>query len=551
MSEVPSDISRLDADPGKSGDLVDAYHPLLSDANQRGAWGWIDRTSEQATRWINPILIKEARQALKSRQFIATFFLLLVASLFWMLVGVSSMAPDIYYVPSGPSMLTGYYFLLAIPMIAFVPLAAHRSMSAEIDDGTLEMLAITELSSLRIVTGKLGSALLQMLVYFAALVPCFAFCYLLRGVDLPMIATIVALVFFVATLLTTAGLMLATLCVNRATGLLMILVMFGLIVAGEFTCGAIFLDELLRGRFLWDEDSILFVGMLGTIGISFMALFIKAAAARIAPMTENRSTPLRWIMFAQQLLWVGWIAAVALQGEGHDALYVGQILLTAYWLLMGTFMLAESPEMSPRVQRTLPTTTLGRVFLLWMNPGPGTGYMFVTTSCFVGVAALGALAVWPVRDSSSGTHPLLTGIVMFGYLLMYLGATRLIVLLLHRRLDRSFVLPIATLSALLVSGVAAPTIVLTVLTGSPSQSYGFQEFTNWAWTISELHIWKSTMQVAVLTSITGGLLFMINLFLLFREFTYRHQPTPIAVLRDQNAEPKLESDSESPALELE
>ena len=89
-------------------------------------------------------------------------------------------APDVYYTPAGQSMLAGYYFVLAIPLIAMVPIAAHRSLVSEIDDGTFEMLAITRLSSMRIVMGKLNSAMLQMLVYFAAIVPCLAFSYLMQ-----------------------------------------------------------------------------------------------------------------------------------------------------------------------------------------------------------------------------------------------------------------------------------------------------------------------------------------------------------------------------------
>ena len=529
MSDLPKDtISTVDAQLDG-----DAYHQLLSDVDLPGIWGWIDRTSERATRWINPILIKEARQSLKSRQFIATFFLLLVGSLFWMMIGVSSMAPDIYYVPSGDSMLTGYYFLLAIPMIALVPLAAHRSMAAEIDDGTLEMLAITKLSSLRIVTGKLGSAMLQMMVYFAALVPCFAFCYLLRGVDLPMIATVIALIFFVATFLTTVGLMLATLCANRFAGLFMLVAMLGLVVTAEFACAAFYFDELIRGRFYWTGEVVLYVGLFGSIAISSMVLFVKSAAARIAPVTENRSTPLRRIMFAQQLLWVGTIATLALR-EGSEAIVVGQIFLATYWLLMGALMLAESPEMSVRVQRTLPTTTLGRMFLLWMNPGPGTGFMFATTSCFAGLTILGVFALF-MRHNSSFTHPLLSGTVFMGYLLMYLGATRLIVLGLGRRLPCTFALPTITLVALLVAGVAGPSILMTIFTGAPSQSYGIQEFTNWAWMIDELDDSRTMLQIAILASIVGGTLFMINLVMLSRETTYRHQPTPIAVLSDDGS----------------
>ena len=36
----------------------------------------------------------------------------------------------------------------------------------------------------------------------------------------------------------------------------------------------------------------------------------------------------------------------------------------------------RTAALSPRVKRDLPQTLLGRIFLTWFAPGPGTGYMF-------------------------------------------------------------------------------------------------------------------------------------------------------------------------------
>ncbi len=133
-----------------------------------------------------------------------------------------------------------------------------------------------------------------------------------------------------------------------------------------------------------------------------------------------------------------------------------------------------------------------------------------------------------------------------GYLLMYLGATRLIVLGLGRRLPLTFALPTITLVALLIAGVAGPSILMTIFTGAPSHSYGIQEFTNWVWMIDELDDSRTMLQIAILTGVVGGTLFVINLVMLSREITYRHQPTPTAVLSDDGAsemEPALESEN--------
>ena len=134
---------------------------------QTGPWMcWVDDWSERIGDRLNPILVKETRQALKSRQFVITFGVLLVAALGWTVIGSLMLMPQIYTQPSAQRMLTGYYITLAIPMLLVVPLAAYRSLEGEIDDGTLELLSITSLGPWQIVLGKLASASLQMVLYW-------------------------------------------------------------------------------------------------------------------------------------------------------------------------------------------------------------------------------------------------------------------------------------------------------------------------------------------------------------------------------------------------
>lgn len=510
--------------------VVDSvYERFVSDTDRPGFWGHIDRASDRVSRWLNPILIKEARQSLKSRQFSITFFLLLIASLFWMTIGVVTLSPDIYFVPSGTYMMGGYYFLLAIPMLAMVPLAAYRSLAAELEDGTFEMLSITQLSAVRIVTGKLGSAVLQMMIYFAVLVPCFAFCYLLRGVDLPMIATTVVFVFLGSLLLTTFGLLLSTIAATRATQMLTLLVLLATCFIAECSMAVFVFNAVFTQELVWDLESFAFTALFGCVVLSFLVLFVKAAAARIAPVTENRSTPLRVIMFLQQLLWVAVIVTFAFWDEDDDVLMVGCLMLGAYWLLMGTLMLGESVDLSPRVLRTLPQSTLGRMFLLWFIPGPGTGYMFTLTTATAGIFVLGCCGL--VIDGMGGAA--FFSLLIIGYLLIYLSASRLIVVLLTRWLANSLGVPLAITFLLLVLGALLPSVFMVITTGAPSNAYGVQESLNWMWTIARNFDDQKLDDITVLLVLAlGGLLTLMNLFLLFREFSYRRIAVPPRVAEE-------------------
>ena len=513
------------------------YHPLARDIDQTGLWGFIDRSSRRIAENLNPILIKEARQSLKSRQFIITFFLLLVASCCWTVLGVVMNTPNVYYLPTGNSMIVGYYFVLAIPVMGMVPLAAHRSLAAEIDDSTFEMLSITNLTSFRIVMGKLTSSVLQMLIYFAAVVPCLAFTFLLRGVDLLTIVYLVLLVTTVSLLVTTIALMLATVAPSRAGQTMSLLMTMAVILLAEFICGVIVLESMLISNDTLTLEVWVVLGNCTVISISCMALFVKAAAARIAPITENRSTGLRYLMFLQQMLWVGCIGMMALISRDSEVVVFGIVVLGGYWLLMGTLMLAESPELSPRVQRGLPQTFLGRAFLTWFNPGPGTGFVYAVASGIAGVSVLGIFSFVADLTVTRPEVPIYTALIVIGYLAGFLGIIRLIAMPLCRRFGRMFSITIGTLVSVMLLALMAPSTITVLMTGGVSNSYSTIHTLNWAWTLAEVaggqryQIFDASLVLCV-----GVIIGIFNLALLFREFDYRRIAVPDRVQQDRQNE---------------
>ena len=513
------------------------YHPLALDIDQTGLWGFIDRSSRRIAENLNPILIKEARQSLKSRQFIITFFLLLVASCCWTVLGVVMNTPNVYYLPTGNSMIVGYYFVLAIPVMGMVPLAAHRSLAAEIDDSTFEMLSITNLTSFRIVMGKLTSSVLQMLIYFAAVVPCLAFTFLLRGVDLLTIVYLVLLVTTVSLLVTTIALMLATVTPSRAGQTMSLLMTMAVILLAEFICGVIVLESMLISNDTLTLEVWVVLGNCTVISISCMALFVKAAAARIAPITENRSTGLRYLMFLQQMLWVGCIGMMALISRDSEVVVFGIVVLGGYWLLMGTLMLAESPELSPRVQRDLPQTFLGRAFLTWFNPGPGTGFVYAVASGIAGVSVLGIFSFVADLTVTRAEVPIYTALIVIGYLAGFLGIIRLIAMPLCRRFGRMFSITIGTLVTVMLLALMAPSTITVLMTGGVSNSYSTIHTLNWAWTLAEVAD-RQRYQIfdASLVLCVGAIIGIFNLALLFREFDYRRIAVPDRVQQDRQNE---------------
>ena len=190
---------------------------------------------------LNPILVKEARQALKSRQFMATFGLLLICGWVWSILGLAILGPEAAYGARGPSMFAGYYVILAFPLMVIVPFGAFRSLAVEQEDRTYELLSITALYPRQIVSGKLASAVVQMLIYLSAVAPCLAFTYMLRGISLPSIVFAVFCTFLASLAFSMVGLLVGTLSGEKHWQVVLsVLLIVGLLGAFWIACLMLF-----------------------------------------------------------------------------------------------------------------------------------------------------------------------------------------------------------------------------------------------------------------------------------------------------------------------
>ena len=528
------------------------YPTLAMDPSGVGFWGRIDKAVERLTSVLNPILVKEARQSLKSRQFLITFFCLLAASCAWTIMGIVFNAPDVYFIPSGDSMMMGYFLILSVSMFAFVPLVAFRSLAAELDEGTYEMLAITRLSAWRIVSGKMNSAVLQMLIYFSAIVPCLAFCYLLRGIGLLTIILAVVIVFVIAMVLTALALVLSTLAQGRTLQTFLLVGLVAFIVIVEFAC-CISVFEMV----ITEQWSGTFLGYFLSFAVaaSFVVLFLAAAAARIAPVTENRSTRLRAILFVQQVIWLLTISYAAWETGEFDWINYGLLYMGIFWVLVGIFMCGETWELSPRVRRGLPATYGSRMLLSWWMPGPGTGFMFVVSTGVAGMVVLAVVGIIGIQTGVSvspgvDTHPTVFAAMMIGYLIGYLGMIRLLSMPFLKRFGPSFVAPLVVAIIMIFLGVLVPSIIDVVFQGRVSNSYTALHASNWVWTWDECFSSSGLpTSVALLIVIAGGLILTLNLVLLFREFRARRIAVPLRVRQDVSQEQTLSHQSEPSANE--
>ncbi len=497
---------------GAAGETAAAALPGSRSFAPGNVWAEIDRGLVWLGDRLNPILVKETRQALKSRQFIITFTLVLVLAWVWSIFGVAMIGPEIYYAARGFDMFLGYYVILAIPLLVVVPFGAFRSLASEREDGTYELLSITTLKPRQVVSGKLGSAVLQMLVYLSAVSPCLAFTYMLRGIDAPTILYVICCFFLASLGASVIGLVVATLTHEKHWQIVLsVLFLFALAMLLWLSLMMAFavLAEMpppFQSQDFWTVNAILF-----TAFASYFALFYCASAAQLTFPSDNRSTTLRRVMVVQQALLIGWVGWYFSQENAEFAqiAVVYFVLAAMHWTAMGLFMNAELGELSLRVKRQLPQSFLGRTFLTWFNPGPATGYMFtvanLAAALFAGlVLMVGHGMLFPGSATALGTMgltmPILIafGTLAFSYIIFYLGVGRLVIALLRRVTQVTLVLAVLLQVLFVLAGSGIP-LSIHLMMPDLRNDYSLIEITNPLYSLSEvMQVRDFTFEVVVL-----------------------------------------------------
>ncbi|GIW98660.1 MAG: ABC transporter permease [Pirellulaceae bacterium] len=490
------------------------WRHYLLDPPQRGWQRWWDWAADH----VNPIVIKEVRQALKSRQFSISFCSTLIVAFVWTIAYIAVNVPRIYFLPSGHSLLVGYLIILTFPLVVVIPYGAFRSLCAETEDSTFELLSISGLSAVQIVQGKLASSCLQVMLYLSAMTPCIVLTYLLRGLDLLTTILFLVLTMLLSLTATVVGLTVGAIAKGKLMqlGVSVMLLTVLLIVFAYwmgFTAAAIGYAAFRGG------ESIAWLVALGigSILLAGNATLVRAAAAAIDFPTENHTTAIRHRLLVLTILITFWqfllYGSVSDQGPVINAFLT---MHTAIIAIIGAIMMGEKGILSPRAQRTLPQTFLGRMFRSWFYPGAGLGYLFLISLHSAQVIATGAFDVYCRNTTTNlwGTESvLLVGIACMAYLALYLGLTRLLMLLIPLSV------PLRKLWSLFIFMLLLAILHLGPLTAAfywhdyRSFDYGMHQVFNVPWTITEIMSsgWVTTAPALTLLAVLAGVVFLINL----------------------------------------
>jgi hypothetical protein len=533
---APAGAPRPSAPPGPSARWVRFWER----ADAWTAWG---------SEFLSPILVKETRQALKSKQFVITFSLLLIFGWAWSFLGVAIIGPAVFVGAEGASLFYGYAVILLFPMVVVVPFAAYRSLAGEWEDGTYELMSISTLKATQIVVGKLGSAVVQMLVYLSALAPFMAFSYLLKGLDVVTISWVLFWTVANSLFNTILALCMATITRQKAWQIVFSVFLF-IVTAFNFVMNlfALFVGVAEDEFEFADEYFYIANGALLTAVVGFAVLFFLVARSRLLFTSDNRSTALRLTMLVHQGAFAAWIAWAWLFEWSKPDVFPCVLLsmLGLYWWVMGAFMTGENPQLSQRVKRGLPQSVLGRMFLTWFNPGSGTGYMFALGN-MLGAGALVFLGLFLALiwnpDFTSGwqsdelTRPVIVFLLVMGYLTCYLGFGRLIVLFVRRFLDVGVLLTVLLQLMLWLVGELVPLVIVFMTPGLREGEYSVLQAPSPIFSvvtaIDRAVIPGELTATIVILLVFGSIIFLLNAAATAKELRSLRVAAPKRVLEEE------------------
>lgn len=325
---------------------------------------------------INPIAVKELRQAVQSRFVTGMLILLLLALLVAMTMmagqGELSRMQGVSGFGGGREAFEVLFAVLLIGTMIFVPLYTGVRMAMERTHTNLDLLFTTALKPGAVIRGKLFAGMILTLLVFSICLPFMSFTYLLRGVDLPSIFIVLGMGFITIIAMTQFTLMLACVSMNRIVTAVLRLIALGIIL---WSSGMLifFINELLAsgiGSMLGSSDfwrdAAVFVGVIALI----MGFSHIMSIALISPPLANRAPPIRLYLL---LVWL--IGAACVYSDANNWLDFEQAsVVTLCAALLVT--VSERDHIGARVKSAIPRNRVLRIAVFPFFSGAASGVIW-------------------------------------------------------------------------------------------------------------------------------------------------------------------------------
>ncbi len=354
---------------------------------------------------LNPIVVKELRQAVKSRMVVGILLLFLGLQLFllgsFLLMGGRGRAGDIDW-NAGKEVFRVQQGVLLWTIMILVPAYAAIRLASERSEQNVDLMFISTLRPASIVWGKFFAAVVLAFLIFSACAPFMTFCYLLRGIDIPTILFILGIDLLAMVFGVMVALFLSALPGARAAKFFFCFVGF-IVLAGicsQLTVGTAYMASE-GGVTEWLFEYWYVAAITVASVLAFSGLLFFYCVAMISPPSANRVLPLRVYLFLAGLVVGPSLLLVATYNRTGVTPAPVMALLMAFCPILAVQLwvsICERERWAPRVARTIPRSGLLRLLAFLFYTGSAGGVAYTSLLYLV---TLGAAAWW--FDAHRGT----------------------------------------------------------------------------------------------------------------------------------------------------
>ncbi|MEM7680789.1 MAG: hypothetical protein AAF288_02435 [Planctomycetota bacterium] len=343
------------------------------------------RLPSKATGWIddrmNPIVVKELRQAVKSR-FVVTVLLLMLALLMVILTAVLFSQDSRAGVDedAGANLFLVFQSILLATCTLFVPLYVGVRLAAERNGAASDLIYVTTIRPSSIVWGKLLAGTVITALTFSACAPFMVITYLLRGIDLPTILFVMGLDALIVLAATQLAIFVGAMPIGWVVKTLLGLGLIGFSIM-TFVGMVVFVeDELLRigiGSAMDDSDFWVAMSILVGTWLAAGAMVFFLSVAMIAPATANRALWPRvyftavWAASFAGLLWLTFYF------ETLEPILIWLVLMSILLMCAAVISASERQTLGPRLRRSIPRKPLLRPPAFLFYSGAAGGLVWV------------------------------------------------------------------------------------------------------------------------------------------------------------------------------
>ena len=356
---------------------------------------------------LSPMLVKELRQGLRTRSFIAVFLALqAILAVILLAAGAGATSDN-----AGDTISNIIFVFFSIAVIIIQPMRGIAALSSEVKGNTIDMMVLTRLSAWRIVAGKWSAIVSQSALILVTIVPYLILRYFFGGMNLFGEIMFLALIFLSSATLTavTVGLSASSSVILRSV-LPMIALPFG-----AYSMLMMFMFSGMRGGGGGIAEIVSLSTTESQIGVSLYIatcayagfFFLSIGTSLIAPYAENHSTLRRLISFV--------VTCIAAMIGSTDLVTDADVLPLLFTMILAPVFAISLTEFAPLVSPTYSRFTKfglpGKLAGFFLFPGWPSGVFFC--------ALLSLISAIPfvLNDHSYGDDHYMYGLICLASLL--------------------------------------------------------------------------------------------------------------------------------------